>query len=312
MAHLNFELFSSLLNPLGIEIEKVHDQNMSDVEMYKIKSFTEDQINRNHYDSRNGTPIKYLVTHYTVCNFLETLKLFTANIPEGRVSAHYVVTEKEDNLPSGVVFQLINENDRAWHAGISKWGEQPNLNASSIGIEIVNKGFIGNYTSPSCEWFPFDEEQMRVVGLLMQNIQQRHNILPMNIVGHSDIAPDRKQDPGILFEWSKIHEVYNVGAYLTSEEKTNQSEVVRIYNPQEPLPQGVSQPFMWSQLQKIGFPMKGAEGYFDEDNKKTLMAYRMHYSDNQHPEYNIARDLEAKDMHEPWALNAKYPKLTMN
>ncbi len=111
--------------------------------------------------------------------------------PAARVSSHYVVEE------DGAVFRLVPEDRRAWHAGISHWRGQTLLNGRSIGIEIVNPGHEFGYR-------PFPALQMAAVCDLCLGILTRHAIAPRDVVAHSDIAPDRKDDPGELFDWQGL------------------------------------------------------------------------------------------------------------
>ncbi len=111
--------------------------------------------------------------------------------PEARVSSHYVVEE------DGRVFRLVPEERRAWHAGVSFWKGQRDVNGASIGIEIVNPGHEFGYR-------PFPEAQVAAVIELVADIRTRWTIDDGNIVGHSDVAPDRKQDPGELFPWKRL------------------------------------------------------------------------------------------------------------
>jgi N-acetylmuramoyl-L-alanine amidase len=111
--------------------------------------------------------------------------------PAAKVSAHYVVEE------DGAVFRLVAETRRAAHAGISFWRGRSALNGNSIGIEIVNPGHEWGYR-------PFPALQMAAVCDLCLGIMGRHPIEQRNVVAHSDIAPDRKQDPGELFDWQGL------------------------------------------------------------------------------------------------------------
>lgn len=107
------------------------------------------------------------------------------------VSAHYMVDE------DGTVYRLVPEDRRAWHAGVSYWQGATNINDRSIGIEIVNPGHEFGYR-------PFPEAQMTAVEQLLSDIVSRRGIARARIVGHSDIAPSRKQDPGELFDWQRL------------------------------------------------------------------------------------------------------------
>ncbi len=108
--------------------------------------------------------------------------------PGSEVSAHYLIDE------AGEVFSLVDEENRAWHAGVSSWRGEPNVNSRSIGIELVNPGHEFGYR-------PFPAAQMAALADLAQGIVARWRIPARNVVGHSDVAPRRKQDPGELFDW---------------------------------------------------------------------------------------------------------------
>jgi N-acetylmuramoyl-L-alanine amidase len=139
-----------------------------------------------NFDERT-LPISLVVLHYTG---MKTGKAALSRLcdPTSRVSAHYCIEE------DGTVHALVEESKRAWHAGVSYWDGITDVNSASIGIELVNKGHDGGYTA-------FPELQMRALTHLLQDIVLRHKIVPYNIVGHSDVAPLRKQDPGELFPW---------------------------------------------------------------------------------------------------------------
>ncbi len=143
-----------------------------------------------NFDERNGEAVEFLVLHYTGIETLEGSleRLTSKNAP--RVSAHYV--EAED----GRAFRLVSEDKRAWHAGVSFWNGKTDLNSKSVGIEIQNAGDL--HSPPP----PFPQAQMDSVLALCQQIVRRHNIRAFNVVAHSDIAPDRKQDPGEVFPWA--------------------------------------------------------------------------------------------------------------
>src|SRR5579862_6101938 len=138
-----------------------------------------------------GTPrIDMLVLHYTGMQSAEAA-LDRLCDPDAKVSAHYVVEE------DGTVWRLVAEERRAWHAGVSFWLGETSLNTVSIGIEIVNPGHEWGYR-------PFPETQMQAVEVLCRDILARRRIPAHRIVGHSDIAPTRKSDPGELFDWPRL------------------------------------------------------------------------------------------------------------
>lgn len=111
--------------------------------------------------------------------------------PASEVSAHYLVEE------GGAVFGLVDEGRRAWHAGRSSWQGTTNINDRSIGIELVNPGHEFGYR-------PFPEPQMAALEALLEGVVARHGIPPARILGHSDVAPARKLDPGELFDWPRL------------------------------------------------------------------------------------------------------------
>ncbi len=136
--------------------------------------------------------VQYIVLHYTETDFAKSLDILT----HGPVSSHYLV---DANPPR--IYRLVPEDRRAWHAGTSFWQGQTGLNASSIGIEIVNDGNRGHLEGPFAPW---DPAQIEAVVALVKDIAARHGVQPHHIVGHSDIAPQRKQDPGAAFPWQTL------------------------------------------------------------------------------------------------------------
>lgn len=135
-------------------------------------------------------PVGMVVLHYTgMRTAAEALERLTD--PAAEVSAHYLIDE------DGTVTQLVDESKRAWHAGRSFWRGITDVNSASIGIELVNPGHEFGYR-------PFPDAQMEALIPLLADIVKRHGIDPWNIVGHSDIAPARKDDPGELFKWKRL------------------------------------------------------------------------------------------------------------
>lgn len=137
-----------------------------------------------------GSVIDTLILHYTGMQS-GAAAIARLRDPDAVVSAHYVVEE------DGTVFRLVPEALKARHAGVSHWRGRSGLNASSIGIEIVNPGHEWGYR-------PFPAMQMAAVADLCLEILARHPIAPRNVVGHSDVSPDRKQDPGEFFDWEGL------------------------------------------------------------------------------------------------------------
>lgn len=142
-----------------------------------------------NFDERER-PIDMIVLHYTGMKTAQEA-IDRLRDPEAKVSAHYVLDE------DGTLYNLVDESKRAWHAGVSKWRGVDNVNHNSIGIEIVNPGHEWGYR-------PFTKAQYDVLIPLCQQLKARYNIPDENIIGHSDVAPGRKQDPGELFDWKLL------------------------------------------------------------------------------------------------------------
>ena len=140
----------------------------------------------NFGERRDGLRPELIVLHYTAMNTAQAA-IDRLCDPEFEVSAHYVVSEK------GVVTQLVEEAARAWHAGAGSWAGRDDINSRSIGIEIANPG--------TC---PFSAPQMDAVEDLIGQIMGRWDIRPEGVIGHSDLAPLRKCDPGRRFDWRRL------------------------------------------------------------------------------------------------------------
>lgn len=137
-----------------------------------------------------GPAIDILLLHYTGMESAEAALARLAD-PAAAVSAHYVVDE------DGAVYAMVAEAERAWHAGVAAWAGAHDINDRSIGIEIVNPGHEFGYR-------PFAEPQMAALEGLARGILSRHPIPPHRVLGHSDVAPARKRDPGELFDWARL------------------------------------------------------------------------------------------------------------
>ncbi len=135
-------------------------------------------------------PVSMVVLHYTgMRTGAEALERMCD--PAAEVSAHYMIDE------DGTVTRLVPEDKRAWHAGRSYWRGETDINSASVGIELVNPGHEWGYR-------PFPDAQMEALVPLLADIVKRHNVPRANVVGHSDIAPARKTDPGELFDWDML------------------------------------------------------------------------------------------------------------
>ena len=149
-----------------------------------------DRLSPNHGPRRDGAVIDMLVLHYTG---MPTAAAALDRLCDAKteVSAHYLIDE------DGTVWRLVPEDRRAWHAGRAFWAGETDINSRSIGIELVNPGHEHGYRA-------FPEPQMSALLALCRDILARHAIPPHRVLGHSDVAPDRKSDPGELFDWRRL------------------------------------------------------------------------------------------------------------
>ncbi len=142
-----------------------------------------------NFDER-GRGIDMIVLHYTG---METGAEALARMRDAaaKVSAHYMVEE------NGEIFRLVAEEKRAWHAGVASWKGETDINARSVGVEIVNPGHEFGYRD-------FPDAQIDAVIALIKDIRTRYDVSPAMVLGHSDVAPRRKEDPGEKFPWSRL------------------------------------------------------------------------------------------------------------
>ncbi len=213
-------------------------------------------IDRTYTAKSQDSRAQFLILHYTAGGFQGSLKMLT----EGAVSSHYLVDE---NPPT--IYQLVDDSRRAYHAGVSSWKGATALNASSIGIEIVNRGY--RETAEGRIYYEFPQPQIDAVVALVKKIVAEHKILPERVIGHSDIAPGRKPDPGPRFPWKQLAKE---GLILWPDE----AEVARR------LPAFVAQvpDVAWFQdnLAKHGFAVPN-NGMLDAPTRSAIGAFQMKY-----------------------------------
>ncbi|MBB6134472.1 N-acetylmuramoyl-L-alanine amidase [Massilia aurea] len=200
---------------------------------------------------------RFLVLHYTVANTPASIKILT----QQQVSSHYLLTDEAQPK----IYRLVDENRAAWHAGNSSWKNFTQLNNSSIGIEIVNAGWKD--TPQGRVYAPFPQAQMDALLPLVKDIVARHGIAPENVLGHSDIAPLRKQDPGPQFPWQRLAQE---GLILWPD--ANRVAAVR------PAFEALLPDVAWFQrkLATHGFGLVQS-GAYDEATRTTLAAFQMKY-----------------------------------
>jgi N-acetylmuramoyl-L-alanine amidase len=230
----------------------------------------------NHGERKGGRGIDMIVLHYTGMPAGRGMTMAERAItwlamPRSQVSAHYVVDE------DGTITQMVAEGRRAWHAGLSAWAGETDVNSCSIGIEIAYAGYPwdGIYPDdPAREitqhpgLLPYPDAQIAAVIALSDDIARRHRIAPERVLAHSDIAPTRKSDPGELFPWARLHAA-GVGHFV------------------EPAPIGGGRFFQWGDagppieaLQAM-FALYGysitVNGVFDDQTKAVVTAFQRHF-----------------------------------
>ncbi|MCC2595141.1 N-acetylmuramoyl-L-alanine amidase [Pusillimonas sp. MFBS29] len=211
-------------------------------------------IDRSIQATSQNSRVEFIVLHYTSTGNEASLNILSRR----NVSSHYLITREE--RPH--VYQLVDESRRAWHAGVSAWFGRSDMNSGSIGIEIVNQGLEGE------QWDTYDPVQMQVLASLLHEIIKRHQIKPHNIVGHSDIAPQRKIDPGPRFPWKQLAD-QGIGRWYDE-------DLARQYE-QEFLAQGLPDA-AWTQaaLQRLGYTVPDT-GQLDSKTRNVIAAFQMHY-----------------------------------
>lgn len=267
-----------------------NDNTMSygSVVVAKPQGFT---VTHTHFPSLGqGFRQRYIILHYTALNNDASIRVLTKQ----SVSAHYLVNDLEDNE----IYQLVDENKRAYHAGISYWRGVNNLNDSSIGIEIVNQArdVEGGYEFPD-----FPEHQVRKVAELVKDIAMRYQIPPQNILAHSDIAPSRKQDPGPKFPWKKLYTDYGIGMWY--DEITVQN-IISSLQENDFASQSTQSTFIYQYqmyLRDFGYNIT-PNGVLDNTTKRVITAFQYRFRPQK---YDGIMDMETLAILQ--ALIQKYP-----
>ncbi|MDF9776097.1 N-acetylmuramoyl-L-alanine amidase [Pseudomonas baetica] len=201
--------------------------------------------------------MQFVVLHYTNASLERSLQLLT----HGDVSSHYLIGDDK----GATIYKLMDENVRAWHAGESEWNGRTWLNSSSIGIEIVNPGFKDTPTGRV--WYPYTEDQVQSLIVLLRDIVKRHGIRPRDIIGHSDIAPFRKLDPGPLFPWKRLA-AEGLGIWPNEQSVARQQMQFA-----EQLP---SISWFQAQLARLGYASPQT-GELDVATRHVIAAFQMHF-----------------------------------
>lgn len=202
----------------------------------------------NHGPRPAACEVDMLVIHYTGMPDRDSALTRLCD-PAAQVSAHYCIDE------DGTLYRLVDESRRAWHAGRSVWRGIDDVNNCSIGIELVNPGHEFGYRS-------FSEAQMAALRDLARDILSRHPIPPQNVIGHADIAPLRKQDPGELFDWRRLAR-WGVGLWPPAEDE----------RPPQP-DRAVDEIQLMLSAYGYGVPISGV---LDDTTRAVITAFQRHF-----------------------------------
>jgi len=213
----------------------------------------------NHGPRAADTPVDMLILHYTGMDTTQNA-LSRMVDPSSEVSAHYLIDE------TGAILQLVPESRRAWHAGRSFWNGKTDINSRSIGIEISNSGHDGDYLD-------FPDQQIRAVIALAEDICQRHRIDPWMVLAHSDIAPDRKLDPGEKFPWKALAEA-GIGHYVEPAGLVSSGVMMQEGESGQPVEA------LQSMLALYGYDI-GIDGSYGSKTRSVVTAFQRHFRPGQ-------------------------------
>ena len=222
-----------------------------------VKPPVRDAIDRSLSAKGQSSRVKFIIVHYTVSDLPLSIKILT----EREVSAHYLLN---DQVPP-VVYGLVDETRQSNHAGVSNWKNYTQINGSSVGIEIVNPGFTEGPAGRV--YYPFPQSQIDRLIVLLKEIVARHAVPPENILGHSDIAPQRKQDPGPLFPWYQLAQ-HGLIAW---------PDAYRVASARQLYEQQMPDAFWFQQkLAQHGYAIVRS-GQFDPQTRNVISAFQMKY-----------------------------------
>lgn len=202
-----------------------------------------------NYNARaSGKTIRHIILHYTGMPEPDMSRAQLCD-PKSEVSAHYLIER------TGQIWQLVPESERAWHAGISYWQGETDMNSVSVGIELVNRGHQWGYQE-------FPSGQITACVELVRGIMERHAIPPRHILAHSDIAPQRKEDPGELFPWQELAQ-QGIGFWPKDHTEVNNTPPLSLTEAR-------------ALLRRIGYDCS-QDGEYDMPLRRVLLAFQRHW-----------------------------------
>lgn len=251
------------------------------------------QVTRNFFPAlAQNFRQRYIILHYTALNNEKSISVLTKQ----SVSAHYLVND----LPDDEIYQLVDENKRSYHAGVSSWRKDQTLNDTSIGIEIVNEGY--KVVSGKRVFAPYPEHQFKKVAALVKDLVNRYQIPSTNVLGHSDIAPTRKQDPGPQFPWKRLYDEYGIGMWFDDAVKQEFFNQILPEEFTQKLTDRVYIIKVQLALKQFGYNVNES-GVWDDATKKTIEAFQFRFRPQ-----NFDGIMDAETWAILQALNVKYSK----
>jgi len=221
--------------------KKLHFQRKPNIKCLASPNFNE---------RPNGVEVNAIIIHYTEINKQETIEHFLN--PDSEVSSHYMISKE------GEITEFVNPGSRAWHAGVSSWKGVPNLNDNSIGIELVNNGDEA-----------FAEKQYESLIGLIKFLKRKYPIKDNLILGHSDIAPERKIDPGKYFEWERLSKE-KIGICIDINLETN-NIITKLGDEGEEVLE------CQKLLNQFGYDIK-IDGIFGQKTANVIKAFKTHFA----------------------------------
>ncbi|MBB3139981.1 N-acetylmuramoyl-L-alanine amidase [Halomonas organivorans] len=245
-----------------------------------------------HASGAHSSRVRYLVLHYTDEDEATSLEILTGP----HVSAHYLIPRHPDrDLGAPRVYRLVDESRRAWHAGASAWAGRRHLNDTSLGIELVNAGpdHLPDASAGDgpVTWASFPDAQIDALIALLEDVIARHDIAPTDVLGHAEIAPTRKIDPGPAFPWQRLYAA-GIGTWPAP------ADVVRFRRAFAAGPPTLA--VLQRALAAWGYAVTPS-GELDSATQGALRAFQMRYRPNDYrgqPDADTAARL--------WALLARY------
>ena len=228
-------------------------------------------VNSSKYKSKSyNERVRFVILHYTALNDERSITALTKN----NVSSHYLVTQERYDS----VYSLVPDTQRAWHAGTSSFDGYKNLNDNSVGIEISNLGYSSASKQKTTNlkegivditmFYPYNDAQVFKIGMLLKELTAKYKINPKYILGHSDIAPTRKFDPGPKFPWKHLYDHYGVGAWFEKKDFNAfySQDLFNSYSAKD----------LKDELRKYGYDINSTDNW-DLQSKKVVSAFQMHF-----------------------------------